>query len=61
MPDRVRSWVDRALGSPVTGMSEQTGGMSPGCATRVVTASGARAFVKAVGPELNPRTPDLFR
>ena len=35
--------------------------MSPGCATRLVAADGSRAFVKAVGLELNPRTPFLFR
>jgi aminoglycoside phosphotransferase (APT) family kinase protein len=40
---------------------EQTGGMSPGCATRLVTADGTRAFVKAVGAELNPDSPSLFR
>lgn len=61
IPDRVRSWVDAALGSPVVGIEEQVGGMSPGCATRVVTESGTRAFVKAVGPELNPLTPDMVR
>jgi serine/threonine protein kinase len=61
IPARVRSWVDAALGSPVVGVEEQVGGMSPGCATRVVTEDGTRVFVKAVGPELNPVTPDLFR
>ena len=35
--------------------------MSPGCATRLVCADGTRAFVKAVGAELNPNTPELFR
>lgn len=60
-PARVRAWVDDVLGSPVVTTFEQVGGMSPGCATRVVTASGGHAFVKAVGPELNPMTPDLFR
>ena len=35
--------------------------MSPGCATRLVGADGSRAFVKAVGSELNPKTPELFR
>ena len=35
--------------------------MSPGCATRVVTEDGGRAFVKAVGAELNPDSPSLFR
>ena len=35
--------------------------MSPGCATRLTCADGTRAFVKAVGAELNPDTPGLFR
>lgn len=61
IPGEVRSWVDATLGSPVIGIEEQVGGMSPGCATRVVTEDGRRAFVKAVGPELNPVTPDMFR
>ncbi|MBA3780279.1 MAG: phosphotransferase [Nocardioides sp.] len=61
MPERVRAWVDETLGSPVVEAAEQTGGMSPGCATRLVCADGSRAFVKAVGPELNPDTPTLFR
>ena len=43
------------LGSPVTEAHDQVGGMSPGCATRLVCEDGTRAFVKAVGFELNPR------
>jgi len=35
--------------------------MSPGCAARLRTAAGRNAFVKAVGPDLNPQTPELFR
>lgn len=61
VPESVRSWVDHTLGSPVVAVSEQVGGMSPGCASRVACADGTRAFVKAVGPELNPLTPNLFR
>jgi hypothetical protein len=61
VPAAVRAWVDEALGSPVVGTVEQVGGMSPGCATRVTCADGTRAFVKAVGAELNPDTPVLFR
>jgi aminoglycoside phosphotransferase (APT) family kinase protein len=61
VPRRVREWVDDALGSPVASWEEQVGGMSPGCATRLVTADGTRAFVKAVGTELNPDSPTLFR
>jgi hypothetical protein len=61
VPARVRDWVEETLGSPVVQAHEQVGGMSPGCATRVVCADGTRAFVKAVGAELNPHTPVLFR
>jgi len=61
IPERVRTWVDETLGSPVVQAHDQIGGMSPGCATRVVCADGTRAFVKAVGAELNPDTPNLFR
>lgn len=61
LPERVRSWVDTTLGSPVASWEEQVGGMSPGCATRVVAVDGTRAFVKAVGTELNPDSPTLFR
>ena len=61
VPARVRAWVEASLGSPVVAAADQVGGMSPGCATRLVCADGTRAFVKAVGHELNPRTPHLFR
>ena len=61
VPARVRAWVDETLGSPVVTWTEQVGGMSPGCVTRVVAADGSRAFVKAVGAELNPDTPAMFR
>ena len=61
VPARVRTWVEASLGSPVVEADDQVGGMSPGCATRLRCADGRRAFVKAVGPELNPFTPTLFR
>jgi len=60
-PAAVRAWVDRALGSTVVSAATQQGGFSPGVAARLVTASGRRAFVKAVGTALNPKTPSLFR
>jgi hypothetical protein len=60
-PAGVRAWVDRTLGSTVVSATTQQGGFSPGVAARLVTASGRRAFVKAVGAELNPDTPRLFR
>ncbi|MFI5693427.1 hypothetical protein ACIA58_16390 [Kribbella sp. NPDC051586] len=61
MPSPVRAWVERTLGSAVMSAATQQGGFSPGVAARLVTASGSRAFVKAVGPSLNPKTPELFR
>lgn len=61
VPRRIRDWVDIELGSPVDSWADQVGGMSPGCATRVVATDGSRAFVKAVGTELNPDSPTLFR
>lgn len=61
VPEPVRAWVDRTLGSPVIAVAEQQGGMSPGCASRVVCADGTRAFVKAVGAELNVGSLVLFR
>lgn len=61
LPAVVRAWVERTLGSTVVSASTQQGGFSPGTAARLVTASGRRAFVKAVGTSLNPRTPELFR
>jgi hypothetical protein len=61
VPAPVRAWVERALGSVVVSAATQQGGFSPGVAARLVTASGRRAFVKAVGTSLNPKTPSLFR
>ncbi len=39
----------------------QPGGFSPGSADRVVLADGRRAFVKAVGAEVNPDSPAIHR
>ncbi|MEJ7726774.1 MAG: phosphotransferase [Actinomycetes bacterium] len=60
-PARVRAWVERVLGSPIVAATTQTGGFSPGVAARVRCADGSRAFVKAVGVELNPDSPKLIR
>jgi aminoglycoside phosphotransferase (APT) family kinase protein len=61
IPAAVRAWVEDVLGSPVATVLEQTGGMSPGCVTRLVCADGTRAFVTAVGADLNPDSPALHR
>ncbi len=61
MPDELRAWVQDTLHSPIVATQEMTGGMSPGCATRLSCADGRRAFVKAVGAPLNPDSPSIFR
>ncbi|AXH95054.1 aminoglycoside phosphotransferase family protein [Ornithinimicrobium avium] len=61
LPPDLRSWVGDVLGGPVVTAVSQPGGFSPGTADRVVTASGRRAFVKAVSPAQNPGTPALHR
>jgi aminoglycoside phosphotransferase (APT) family kinase protein len=61
MPQPIRLWVADILRSRISEVHEQVGGMSPGCATRLVTDDGQRVFVKVVGTPLNPLTPDLFR
>jgi aminoglycoside phosphotransferase (APT) family kinase protein len=61
LPARVRAAIEQRLGSPVVSAVTQTGGFSPGLAARIQTADGRRAFVKAVGPELNPDSPAFHR
>jgi aminoglycoside phosphotransferase (APT) family kinase protein len=61
LPARVRAAIEQRLGSPVVSAATQAGGFSPGLAARLRTADGRRAFVKAVGPELNPDAPAFHR
>lgn len=61
VPLSVRHWAEREIGGPVAGARTLAGGMSPGCAVRLHTTGGQAAFLKAVGAELNPVTPQLFR
>ena len=61
VPRQVRAWVDDVLGSPVAAAATQTGGFSPGAAARLRAVDGSRAFMKAVGPALNPDTPGMLR
>ena len=61
LPSPVREGVASVLGSAVVSYRGLRGGFSPGVAAEVGLADGRRAFVKAVGTPLNPRTPDLYR
>lgn len=57
----VRADIEAHLGSPIVSAVNQSAGFSPGLAARVRCADGTRAFVKAVGLELNQDTPALHR
>lgn len=61
LPARLKAAIEAWLGEPVTMAKTQTGGMSPGLAARIETASGRQAFIKAVGPEPNVRSPEFYR
>lgn len=61
LPEPVRAWVESMLGAPVRTAVNQVGGFSPGVAARLTTAGGSRAFLKAVGAELNSDSVGLHR
>ncbi|HEV7896908.1 MAG TPA: aminoglycoside phosphotransferase family protein [Planosporangium sp.] len=61
LPWRVRAGVEAIVGDTVVEAVSQPGGFSPGTADRVRTASGRRAFIKAVSPVQNELSPDLHR
>jgi aminoglycoside phosphotransferase (APT) family kinase protein len=61
VPAWLRGEVERRLGGRVVEAVTQPGGFSPGLAARLLLDDGRRAFVKAVGPEPNPDSPDIHR
>jgi len=61
LPRDVRRAVEEIIGGAVVETDSQAGGFSPGTADRVRTADGRRAFVKAVSPAQNDRSPRLHR
>ncbi len=61
LPATVRRFVEAELGGPVARVTPRVGGMSPAVAASVESAAGRRAFVKAVGADVHPDTPDHFR
>ncbi|WP_328466172.1 aminoglycoside phosphotransferase family protein [Actinoplanes sp. NBC_00393] len=62
LPVPVRHRVEDVIGGgPVIEARSQPGGFSPGTADRVCTASGRRAFVKAVTPAINPDSAVMAR
>ncbi|WP_214408616.1 phosphotransferase family protein [Sphaerisporangium fuscum] len=61
VPEPIRRTFERHLGAPVVEAVTQPGGFSPGAAVRLRLADGRRAFAKAVGPEPNPLSADIYR
>ena len=61
LPRRVRSEVERWLGSEIVSAVTQPTGFSPGVAARLTTGDGRRVFAKAVGPEPNADAPAFHR
>lgn len=61
LPAAVRDAVAGVLGGAVVHAETQSGGFSPGVASRVATGHGRRAFVKAVSVDANPHSPALHR
>jgi len=61
LPSHVRAGVEVILGAAVSEATSQQGGFSPGSADTVRTVDGRRAFVKAVGSQLNEHSPAIHR
>jgi len=61
VPETLRLQAESYLAGRVVGAVTQPGGFSPGAAARLRLADGRRAFAKAVGPELNPDSPGIYR
>lgn len=61
LPEGTLREIERVLGGRVAVAETQPAGFSPGVAARVTLDDGRHAFVKAVGPEPNPTSPDLHR
>jgi hypothetical protein len=61
LPLKVRIAIQDIMGSPVAIAVSQPGGYSPGTADRIITKTGKRFFVKAVGSPINADSPDIHR
>ncbi|MGC4108197.1 MAG: aminoglycoside phosphotransferase family protein [Thermomicrobiales bacterium] len=61
VPERIVAAVNAAMGAPVVTARSFASGFSPGVAATIETASGDRAFVKAVSAVPNPDSPRFHR
>jgi aminoglycoside phosphotransferase (APT) family kinase protein len=60
-PQSVRMEIERHLNSSVIKAVTQSGGFSPGVASRLYLSDGRRVFVKAVSVHQNPDSPSIHR
>ncbi|PZG56285.1 aminoglycoside phosphotransferase [Spongiactinospora gelatinilytica] len=60
VPPAVRAAVEAHLGGRVVEAVTQIGGFSPAAAARLRLADGRRAFVKAVGSDVNPHSRGMY-
>jgi aminoglycoside phosphotransferase (APT) family kinase protein len=61
VPAELREAIERTVGSPITGVTERTGGFSPGIAARLELSDGTSRFVKATSAELNPDSYRIYQ
>lgn len=54
LPEHVRVAAEREAGAPVVRDVPQTGGFSPGLASRLTFGNGRRVFAKAINAARNP-------
>jgi hypothetical protein len=61
LPEQVRAAVEHEIGAVVVRDNPQSGGFSPGLASRLLFDNGRRVFAKAINAARNPRSPGLYR
>lgn len=61
LPQGVRQAIEEGIGSHVTHAQSQPGGFSPGVAARLSLTDGRLVFLKVVGSDPNPHSPELHR
>lgn len=61
LPGHLREAFTDAMGATVAAEERQTGGFSPGLASRLRLADGRRVFLKAIGAERDGYAPALYR
>ncbi|MCY9787133.1 aminoglycoside phosphotransferase family protein [Nocardiopsis sp. EMB25] len=61
LPAHLRQTFTTDMGGSVTDEHRQSGGFSPGMASRLTLSNGRRVFVKAIHPDRDPRAVELYR